>query len=583
MDIKESYMAISYPIPPILHEDLPFLEIASSILGEGESSRLKEELRNRKGLVTDIWSSLFAQKEGGLFVVYATFHGTDYKAVRQAIEAVIRKTAEGRIERWELRKAKNRLNASLAYEAETVQGRARQIGYFYSLTGRRDFLEWYVKRAHTATERDVKTVLERYLRRGGGDLVVLLPPTQNARAFGLENGLKIVMNKNGAGSFSFAMGFPGGLKEEDQGENGVFNLLSRMFLRGTKRSSSRQIAKAIDVLAGEITPFCGRNVFGLSGRFLAKDMEQAFKLLRQLIAESAFRQEELERVRREVLSELRQKKDDPLSFTFRCFEEAFYDGHPYARDPSGSESHVANIGLADLERYYREFVGPRGAVLAVSGDIDLERTERLLRRIFSSWNGNGALLRRTPYEPKEIPRTVKIARDLKQNHIVVGFKGVSLVQKERYAAEVLEAILSRMGGRFYKALREERPYAYALAFFNRMGFDTGEMGIYAATDKRLTEEVLRSIEEELDRLQHGLEEGEVEEAKRFLVGNHLIRMQSNETIAFRMCLDTLYGLSPDSFKDWPYHIKAVRKEEVESLIRTHLRPSGAITVIVGEP
>ncbi|MEM2936711.1 MAG: insulinase family protein, partial [Candidatus Bathyarchaeia archaeon] len=373
MDIKECYLALSYPIPPITHEDMPFLEIAASILGEGESSRLSEELKNRSGIVTEIGSFVFAQKDAGLFVIYATFNGKQQERVELAIEKVIRKILEGRLKRWEIEKAKNRLRASLTYAEETVQGRARQIGYFYSLTNRRDFVEWYMKRAEAATEKDIKRVIRKYLKGDVRNSVLLLPSTHNPKLIELENGLKVVMNRNGRGSFAFSLGFPGGLKDEGEGENGIFNLLARMLLRGTKRSTAQQIARRIDVLAGDITPFCGRNVFGLSGKFLSKDMEEVLSLLKELVAETLLNKAELERVKREVLSELRQKKDDPVSFTFRVFEEVFYDSHPYARDPSGSEDNVANARLEDLERCLRRFVAPRGAVLAISGDLDFDR------------------------------------------------------------------------------------------------------------------------------------------------------------------------------------------------------------------
>lgn len=83
--------------------------------------------------------------------------------------------------------------------------------------------------------------------------------------------MKCIVNKNKAApSFSFKIGFVGGLKEEPKGKNGIFNILSRMLLKGTKGKDASSIAREIDFLAGDMTPFNGRNLFGMSGKFLKR-------------------------------------------------------------------------------------------------------------------------------------------------------------------------------------------------------------------------------------------------------------------------------------------------------------------------
>ncbi len=126
-------------------------------------------------------------------------------------------------------------------------------------------------------------VLAAYLVQGKRRTVALLPrKTSNPVTFQLDNGLQCVYNRNTASpSFSFMIGFVGGLKEERQGQNGSFNLLSRMLLRGTKDLDAQGIARKIDTLAGNISPVSGRNVFGLSGRFLAKDFGEGLGLLKR--------------------------------------------------------------------------------------------------------------------------------------------------------------------------------------------------------------------------------------------------------------------------------------------------------------
>ena len=134
-----------------------------------------------------------------------------------------------------------------------------------TLTGNPDFIDRYLKAVDKVTVADVKKVLKKYVTDKEKSLVVLLPrKPSNPHTFKLKNGLTYTINRNTASpSLAFRIGFVGGLKEEAKGKNGVFNLLSKMLLRGTKTKDAHAIAKEIDLLAGGVSPFTGRNVFGL--------------------------------------------------------------------------------------------------------------------------------------------------------------------------------------------------------------------------------------------------------------------------------------------------------------------------------
>src|SRR5271157_4512972 len=139
----------------------------------------------------------------------------------------------------------------------------------------------------------------------------------NPHTLQLKNGLTCVLNRNNASpSVSFMIGFVGGPKEEAAGKNGSFNVLSRMLLKGTGKKDAQAIAREIDTLAGSIDPVAGKNLFGLYGTFLSKDFKQSVSLLRELLTDTAIKERELKKVKEDVLSEIRQKDDEPVSLTF---------------------------------------------------------------------------------------------------------------------------------------------------------------------------------------------------------------------------------------------------------------------------
>jgi zinc protease len=582
-DVRENYLAFSYPIPQLSHKDIPAIEVLGTILGDGESSRLAESLKHKKGIVTNVADYIFSPKESGLFVLYATFRAGEYDPIVREIDGELKKIKSGTISDWEMEKAKNMLRASYIYSEETVQGKARRLGNFQTITGDPHFLDKFLKGIDWVTKADVKRVFEKYLSAKDRK-IIFLKPKQKANPYTLElpNGLKCVVNKNKAApSFSFRIGFVGGVKEEPEGKNGTFNLLSRMLLRGTKKKDASAIAREIDFLAGDMSPYNGRNLFGLSGKFLSKDLKNVLLLLKETLTETALKNEELAKVKEEVLSDIRQRDDDPVGYTFTRFNEVFYKGHPYSKDPMGTEKDVENTGINELKASYKRFISPSHAVIAISGDVDEKEIFRLIKEYFSGWKGETNII--SEKRPSVIAQNVVIEKEIMQTHMIFGFPGPGLIDEDRYAAEVLDAVLSGMGGRIHKVLREENPYAYAVTFFSQQAYEVSAMGIYIGTDVKYVQDVKRIAKAEIEDIaQKGLTDKEIEDGKNYLIGNHYIRTQSNGAIVTSMCFDTMYGMKPGFFKEYPSRIEKVTREDVNRVARKYLTLDTMVEMSVGK-
>jgi len=398
-DVKESYLALSYPSPSLVHRDIPAMEVLAKILGDGDSSRLQAVLKHKKGLVTNAGTYLFAPREDGLFLVLATFSEAGLEAVLKGIDAELGRISRGSIETWEIEKAKNLVRSSHIYASETVQGRAQEIGYYATITGNPHFSDRYLKKLDRVSRTDVKRVLRTYVTGQERSLVVLGKKAKpNPHTFQLKNGLTCVLNRNDVSpSISFMIGFVGGVKEEEVGKNGSFNVLSRMLLRGTSKKDAQAVARQIDMLAGSIDPVAGKNVFGLCGTFLSKDLKAAVCLLKDLVTDAAITQKQLRKVKEDVLSEIRQKDDEPVSLAFKTMYETLFEGHPYGRDVSGRSEDVMGLTRKEMVGLYRAYVSPRSAVLAISGNIRVKETEKLVTTQFARWAGGARSLEKLPH------------------------------------------------------------------------------------------------------------------------------------------------------------------------------------------
>jgi zinc protease len=258
-----------------------------------------------------------------------------------------------------------------------------------------------------------------------------------------------------------------------------------------------------------------------------------------------------------------------------------YHYHPYAKDQMGSARDVAATTLQDIEGLYGNYVGPRKAVLALSGDLELKAVEESVRSLFSDWKGGSGELTKLTYTLTSA-RQRMIERQMHQTHMIFAFIGPGLVDADRHPVEVMTAILSGMGGRIHRKLREENPYAYALTFFNQEAYEVGAIGIYIGADRTHAEDIERIVRVEIEQIRDaGFTEEEAADAKRSMIGSHYIRMQTNGAIASSMCLDAMYGLQPGFFKVWPEKVEKVPIDEVNAAARKYLMPDRMAKLRIG--
>jgi zinc protease len=135
--------------------------------------------------------------------------------------------------------------------------------------------------------------------------------------------------------------------------------------------------------------------------------------------------------------------------------------------------------------------------------------------------------------------------------------------EDRYALEVLDAALSGMGGRLFYELRDKESLAYSLAFINNVNFDPGYICVYMGTHPDKLDTAVAGVLRELKKIkEEGLTEDEVERAKRYLIGNFEIGLQTNGAQASQISLDALYGLGFNHYEKYAEEVRKISKGDV---------------------
>jgi zinc protease len=617
--VRQGHLAVALPICAFADADAAVLDVIASILGDGESSRLYRELRDRKGLVYGIGASAFTPRDPGLMEVRATL---DPGRGREALSAVLEELFRlryGAVDKAELERAKRNLEAGFVFNLERVEGQARVMGSFQFLTGdpRPDD---YLARVRAVTREQIARVASAWFlpeRIVAGFLVpegsdpgidptgfetlvaaaeqaarnAALPPAAGAatggvQRFVLANGIRLLVQEDArVPTAALRVVFPGGLRGETPATSGVFAFLSELLTKGTSRMPARELAEKVADMAASLNGFTGKNTFGLQADFLSRFLAPVMDLVRDVIRSPAFAAGEAEKLRPELLARLRQQEDSLPSLAFREFNAALFGNHPYGLNPLGEAGVLSRLGAGELRVLYERHARPERMVISVAGDVRAEAVRSLVADLFGDWQAGPAPEAPEAISPPGAPaapgeRTVE--RDKEQVHLVTGFAGTTLKSPDRYALEVLDTALSGQSGRLFTELRDRQSLAYRLSAFSLMGIDTGSFGIYLATRPDRKEEALRAVWAELDRLRvELLSEAELRKAQNVLTGRYELGLQTNGSRAMDAALNETYGLGLDFGGQYVRAVGQVTAEAVREAARKYIRPERSVQVSVG--
>lgn len=619
-DAKRAYLDIGFPGPSMRDKDVFAWDLLSTILGGGQTSRLFREVKDRLGLVDSISAYSYTPKDPGLLLIGATCSPKKApEALREILDQVFLLAArppEGK----ELARAKTQAESDFVYSLESQGSLARHVGFFETALGDAAFEREYVQRIRAVTADDVLSVARKYLRPEAVNVAAVVPRKEAAalsekdvariaaeawreaaaRAGGkarqggtavrkevLQNGIRVIVRENHAVPVvAIQAGFLGGVRAEPPDKGGVSILTAEMLTKGTRGRTAREIAEAVEDIAAELAGTSGRNSFGLRGKFMRRDFEQGLRLFAESLLSPTFPGDELEKKKKEILGRIRLQKDELAQSAFLLFLARHYDGHPYARNPLGTEESVARITVEDLKAYYARWADPRNLVLALSGDIGADEALEAVRKAFGGMRGRQdfAPLGAIAVPPEQGIRRAEERRDKEQAHFVIGYTGARFTDPDRYAFDLLGAALAGQGGRLFTNLRDKKSLAYSVTSFSSEQVDPGFFAFYMGTaNNKLDRAIEDTLAEIAEVREKGITPEEFERAKKWMVGTYEIGLQSNSAYAERMMYNELYGVGYEETFLAPERIGSVGLEEVNRVARRVLSTQRyTIAVIAGK-
>lgn len=401
----------------------------------------------------------------------------------------------------------------------------------------------------------------------------------------LENGMKILwIRDQKIPYFGLKLLLPVGGAHDPKGQEGVANMVASLLDKGTHKRSATQIASELERLglsfgaaADEDSTFIG--IEGLSIHSI-KATEELFDLLTQ----SQFSKQELDREKELTQAQLRKMFDNPKSVASVAFEKALFDEHPYAHLVSGNLKSLGKMSRKAVLDFYKSHYHPQGAILAVFGKFDQEEQKKV-RELFSSWKGEGNSVPSIPQPQPAKPQVIFVEKSgLKQAEIRMGHLGIPRNNPDYLKLRVANTILGESFiGKLFSEIREKRGLTYSIYSY----FDSREVPgpFIISTFTRLDKipEMIEETKKVYADFTAGVSEDDVNDAISYLKGSFPQVLETGEDLSRQLLILYRYGVSPDYLFDFMENVSQLDAKEVNEVLKTHFHPENLVIVVHGPP
>ena len=376
----------------------------------------------------------------------------------------------------------------------------------------------------------------------------------------------------------------GGSVYDPEGQAGLAYMVAGLLDEGAGKYDSQAFRAEIEDNAIRLSFDADRDSFTGQLKTLTRTRDHAFELLRLALREPRFDEEPVERIRGQIVAELRHRESDPDYLAARAWFARGFPDHGYGRVVRGSMETIPTIDRAAIRRFAAERLARETLVVGVAGDIEAEELGPLLDRTFGDLPERAALGSVASRAP-EVGDTLVVKLAVPQSVVMFGCAGVPRSDPDYYAAYTANYILGGGGfsSRLMEEVREKRGLAYGVQSYL---YDTELsplwMGHVATSNERVAQsmEVIRA---ELAKLAAGeVDDKDLGDAKTYLTGSFPLRLTSNDQLAKMLLGMLVHDLGRDYLDRRNEHVDAVSLTDLQR-VSARLFHRDLLVAVAGSP
>ncbi|MDO8574997.1 MAG: pitrilysin family protein [bacterium] len=325
-----------------------------------------------------------------------------------------------------------------------------------------------------------------------------------------------------------------GSKYETKEINGISHFLEHMTFKGTdRRSTPLAIVEPLDRIGSQYNAFTGQEYTGYYAKANGRHLDLLLNIVSDITLNPKFKQEEINKERGVIIEEINMYEDNPGRKIGDIWTDLLYGDQPAGWDTAGKKEIIAKLMRGDFVRYHNDhYVAPK-TVVVVSGNIEHDNIVHKIKKLFKSISNTKGKDKVLAKEFQQKPGTKVVYKKTDQTHIVLGVRSYNIFDKRRYAADVLATILGGgMSSRLFQLLRDKMGAAYYVRTFSDESTDTGNLATWAGIDNRRTEEIIKAILKEYQKIKRiKVSAAELTKAKEHLEGSLILGIETSDELA----------------------------------------------------
>ncbi len=626
-NIDHAYMGAGFHIPSITHEDYPVLEMISELLSAGRSSRLYQEVKEKKRLVTSAGASVLAEKWPGFFLFRASMADGKHLDATSAIFAEVERLKHEPVSLEELDKAQRQLERSLFSSLETVEGQASQLGY-YQLLGDYNMGDKHRDAIATVSPEQVMAVARRYFTPSNCSLVLYGPdgcgtrelsvedvtrrvsavltdhapatdalprtavtgsratkketPAGKVEVHRLDNGVRVLVKQRPLVPLvTMATSIDGGGRAEPEGQDGVSSLAHRVLTKGSYGLTAEEMVERVESMGGTIESVASYDAASIYLNSLASQMDQLVPIYRDVVRDALFDEERTQVEKEKMLEDLARHRDNPVQLAIDTLYHNVYGTHPYAHRFLGDESQFSQLTGVNCRDWYESRLCADSLVVSFVGDISPELAIGFAEKVFGDLPRGtaNAVSRAVPARAERTGEHIVTKPGVRQGVALAGYTAPSKLTDEAAAMEVLNGVLTGLGGRLFVELRDKRSLGYMTGSAFAPLKDGGIFFGYANPTPDEVALAIEVIQTELARVSKAyVSEEELHRSREWLMGSHVMQLQKNSSQALAYGAYEALGYGWQEVDRIPERLAKVDLEAMRDVARAYFAPEHAAIV-----
>ncbi len=416
--VPQTRIQITWNVPEFGNEDAFKLDLISTALTNGKSSRLYKRLVYDEQLASSVNSYNWENEISGLFVIRADVKpGKDAKKVEAIINEELQKLLKDGLTEQEVTRGKTNFLSGFVKGIERIGGfggKSDILAMNQVYMGDPEFYKTRLKAYRDLTAEEIRLAGNKWLSDGkyvlyvepfpeysttkteidrskglpdlGEEDVVEFPEIQKTT---LSNGLKVLLTqRNSVPMVTMSMEFDAGFAADQFGKQGTAKLTMNMLDEGTKNRDAFQISDELDMLGTSLYTGSNLDMSFVNMTALKQNFDSSMDLFADVILNPLFSEKEMQRLKMEQIDDIKREKNIPFQMALRVFPKLIYgEGHAYSLPFTGSgyENTVSEITKDDLNKFYSTWIHPNNATLIVVGDITMSELTSKLEELFKKW------------------------------------------------------------------------------------------------------------------------------------------------------------------------------------------------------